>query len=365
MNRFAIASLLSTTALLGMQVGKEVSAELLYDGHAFERQVEMSGKGCTHVKWTFDKEAKDITFGVTGAPGASWLGIGISEQGGMRGADIAMVRENLKGDFVLDDLFSHDYIRPEKDIVQNFKLLYAMVDEQDRIQAIIRRDANTCDEDDLPITGSKQNIICASGATASEGTPLFHGDQRGKATVNMVIDENLLIERHLNLDFDSNAEKHLVQNVVVARQDPGTATAPFPIDFQMPRITLDNTQRSHYRYMVFTMPQDMNIIAFEAVWNNGTTVHNEAPPGWLHHQNIRYCPVPDLIQPEHRNGQPFDCFQDIPPCEVNVGHAQNGLLQTPAGVHFPLRKGGTYMLTVHYDNPYGAELQEDTSGIRI
>lgn len=159
-------------------------ATLLYDGFVLERQLAMESdsNGCRDLQWTFDQEAKDITFSVTSVPGASWVGIGISNNGGMKGADIAMIRKDPDdGRFTLEDLFSHDYVQPQKDVVQNVELLHATVDDEDRMQVVIRRHADTCDKDDLAVTGVKQSLICASGSVDSEGNPLFHGSQRSNS----------------------------------------------------------------------------------------------------------------------------------------------------------------------------------------
>jgi len=55
----------------------------------------------------------------------------------MKGADIVMIRwDDAKNEFFHDDLFSHDFTRPQKDILQNYELISATFDDEGRIQAV-------------------------------------------------------------------------------------------------------------------------------------------------------------------------------------------------------------------------------------
>ena len=166
----------------------------------FERSVTMQGPGCQNVKWTVDKEEMKITFQVESAQGADWVGIGISENGGMKGADIAIVKKTLSSavtasDFIVDDRFSFDFTIPKQDTLQNVELLYTKFRESDqRIVAVIRRDLNTCDLEDYRVEAHKQHLICASGSVDSDGQILYHGPNNANAFVNLMLDEGLLLE---------------------------------------------------------------------------------------------------------------------------------------------------------------------------
>ena len=234
-----------------------------------ERSVAMNGNGCADVQWTVDREAKEITFGIRGVPGASWVAIGISENGGMKGADIAMVR-NVNDDFVVDDLFSTSMDMPRMDILQNVELLHAEVDSEDRLSAVIRRPLDTCDADDIAVSGTKQNIICASGIVNDEGKPMFHGLQRSKALVNLVTDEQLLIERSFDLNFTSS-NIHLVNDIVVAHQDPETAKSPFAVDFQMPHLQYLDQPKDLYLLFVCLGPRRMDIASWSMLTDSRPT----------------------------------------------------------------------------------------------
>lgn len=77
------------------------------------------------------------------------------------------IRLNDEGEFVVDDLISLDFVHPKRDVLQHVELVYATIDDRDRIQAVIRRRLDTCDKDDIAVSGTKQFLICASGMTSS------------------------------------------------------------------------------------------------------------------------------------------------------------------------------------------------------
>lgn len=160
----------------------------LYGGYAFERKVTMIGGGCQDVHWTLDMESHEITMAVRGASGATWVAIGLSEYGSMKGLDVAMIKELQNEDddessFVVEDLISHDFVTPQNDILQSVELLYAHIDQEDRLQAIIRRRLDTCDKDDIAIEPYRQYLVGASGDVNAKGEAVFHGPSRARAVV--------------------------------------------------------------------------------------------------------------------------------------------------------------------------------------
>lgn len=158
----------------------------------------------------------------------------------------------------------------------------------------------------------------------------------------------------------------IVPGVVFSHQDSQQVTSkPFAVDVQMPEISVDPNVRTSYFCEVFELPQDLNIVAYEGVWKNGTTVKDTAPPIWLHHQLIRHCPDPEILRPEWRNGKMFDCSKHHPGCAGVLGIAKSGFAEVPHGVRLPLQSGQTYILEVHYDNVYQESITQDTSGIRL
>ena len=125
----ATASITTTTT---NTTNLERQNEFHLEGH-----VEMVGGGCSDVEWTVDMEAYQWTVAVRGSPGADWVALGISENGGMKGADVMVVKRTINSnddeEFEVEDMFSSDYERPKKDIMQNVDLLHAYTDEQGSI----------------------------------------------------------------------------------------------------------------------------------------------------------------------------------------------------------------------------------------
>jgi hypothetical protein len=76
------------------------------------------------LHWKIDGE--DITFALT-TPfiDASWYAIGLDGHGGMKGADVMMIRNNVNGngDLVLDDRYTHVEGMPLPDATQDLTLL--------------------------------------------------------------------------------------------------------------------------------------------------------------------------------------------------------------------------------------------------
>ena len=336
-----------------------------YGNHVFERHANMGDqRGCSNLQWTVDKASMDLTLAVSSVPSSDWIAVGFSENGGMKGADMLMVRRFSNGKYVVDDLISKDYALPERDVLQNGELLFSETDELDQIRVVLRRRLNTCDKDDIPIKSYKQSLICASGKLDANGQALFHGPQHNRIDVNMMVDEQLLTERQLNLHQNLTATP-LVTDIVTAQGDLTKALEPFPVDFQMPAHTLDPSIRTSYTCVLFRMPENFNAIAVETVWDNGTTMEDSPVPSYIHHQWLAHCAEEDALDPAWFDGQPFDCLQRRLPCSNVIGNAKMGRTQAPAAIHIPLKKGQLYAIEVHYDNPYSLPIEDDTSGLRI
>lgn len=199
----------------------------------FERSVTMDGEGCQNVEWTVNKETMKITFRFESSEGADWVGFGLSENGGMKGADLAIVRKK-KTEFIVEDRVSIENTLPKLDALQNVELLHAEIHNQ-RIVAVIRRDLNTCDLDDIPIQPNKQYLVCTSGATDSVGElvypePTSAEAKTSKALVNLMLDEDLLLNQMLQPGFlavDSWESDPFPEGQSVQVTIPGDATQAF------------------------------------------------------------------------------------------------------------------------------------------
>ena len=351
---------------------------------SLERRVEMEGTGCSDVEWTIDREAQQATFAVRSAPGADWVGLGLSTTRGMRGADIMMVRR-IKNDngFEVDDRYSQDYEKPELDVLQNLELPEAYADDHDRIRALLRRRLETCDKDDMSITvATKRYLVCASGPIDPDsGDILYHGPNYGKALVNLFVDEDLLTSRKLVLpdipqedstidgQADNDNSSSFLSPGVRFHGNPMTSTAPFAIDVQLMNTTVSSSETIAHRCATFVMPLDLNLVAVLVVWSGNTAgmdLSTSYPP-YLHHQVVYHCRDPEALDPTlFKDGVVLsNCLDYVPQsCERHFTQAGSGITETPASVHIPLRQG-RYVLMVHYDNSDGVDIEDDSVGLRL
>jgi hypothetical protein len=96
-----------------------------------------------HVLWTILPQSNEIEFGVASNHGMGWLAIGMSETGGMRGANIWLTRE-MNNELIVEDRFATDYAYPEKTTVQKLTTLHTS--QRDGITAFVfKRSLDGCD----------------------------------------------------------------------------------------------------------------------------------------------------------------------------------------------------------------------------
>ena len=325
----------------------------------FERSVTMRDPGCQNVKWTIDTEALAVTFHVESAKGADWVFLGISENGGMKGADIAVIRMS-GSEFVVEDMVSIDDVLPKVDTLQNVELLHSEIRESDqRIIAVIRRKLNTCDADDLPIEANKQYLICDSGSSTSEGDIPFHGSNVANAYVNLMLDEELLLERKFSTENDLAVR---TSPTVTVRGDLETALLPFPIDIQMPNINLTANDRSLYICAEVELPFDLSRIREEMVWDDGVILDSGPLPSHFHHSALYKCQDDYLEENSNGVNETYECL-GAPPCKTEVVLVR-GAISTLPGAASAKSKAGRYILQVRYDNRRGVPITNDCSGIR-
>ncbi|CAB9501910.1 DBH-like monooxygenase protein 2 [Seminavis robusta] len=332
----------------------------------FERNATLVGGGCTDLKWTVDREALKITLQWKGEVGAEWTAFGISEYGGMKGADIAVVKftgGDTGGGFQVEDRFSTVYGLPKLDFIKNVELLEAHHDDEGRIQATIERNLFTCDEEDIDIAAHQQYIICASGQLSEDGGMLYHGPDRATGVVNFMIDEELLFKRNL-VAPPANSTKTYFGKGMVVHGNLDTAVTPLPFDIQMTNVSLDANIRTSYMCRVFNVSEHMTYTAYQMVWGEGNTGDNGDTNEVFHHQHFYYCPNPSAVS-SHMDGEPWDCISNMPACDVMISNAVGTrLMEGPPGLHADLN-AGVHVLLVHYENPFGKPIVNDTTGFRL
>ena len=154
------------------------------------------------VFWSIDKSDQSIHFGVASNNGATWLGLGTSDAGGMLGANIWMLRniipQGMEDDgkiysydvgsganttFVLEERFTPIYGAPRMAKTQTLKLLTAY-QSANQTAFTFKRPLAGCDDQHVSMSDKKPLwIIYAHGESNSFGK---HADNsRGQALVDL------------------------------------------------------------------------------------------------------------------------------------------------------------------------------------
>ncbi|KAI8468984.1 MAG: PHM/PNGase F domain-containing protein [Monoraphidium minutum] len=134
--------------------------------------------------WSVDAAAgaieAEFEFGPAALGGAApgYVAVGLSETGGMKGADIwALVKNATTGRWALGDYFAEGFSRPTLDTHQDLRLLSAGQAPDGAVTARLRRVLAPCDASDLQITpGAPLHVIWAWGE-GSGGDLSYHGTQ--------------------------------------------------------------------------------------------------------------------------------------------------------------------------------------------
>lgn len=266
----------------------------------------------------------NITFGieVDGAPG--WLGLGVSEAGGMFSADIVTVQRTSNGSWTVTDRWSTTPGLPSADVVQDVALLSA---EQDSASTAVQftRQLSSCRNDDLSIYPALRTyFIWAYGDVWG----LQHAtNHRGTFVITLQPPSITAVQTQ-----DGTTVFTVSMNVTV----PTSLTTYMCKDFQVP---------SDKKYHI---------------------MQSEVIPGsaLLHHMVVYGC---DVVPP-NPGGAPYDCYgQGVDkPCNVfYAGWAPGiGVQNAPAEAAYPIGLG-TYKwftMELHYSNVNGiSEVVDNTT----
>lgn len=126
-----------------------------------------------------------ITFAVEAQLPASvaYLGIGLSELGSMKGADIALFNATADGGWNLVDAYAEGFQPPVADRSQDLKLL-GVQNTNGVLAGSWQRHLTPCDQQDLPIPATKTFVIWAHGSDWG-----YHGsNNRGSTQVSFLGD---------------------------------------------------------------------------------------------------------------------------------------------------------------------------------
>ena len=168
---FLKAAMIANDLLQGFASGGEMHSPFLFEHSA--PQINDHGTGCKDIEWTVDLEEQKIFLSIKSMPHADWVGLSVSDTGGMKGADIVTVK-NIKRDgagekdsFVIEDsIANEDSLKPTNGTLQSSELIFAEFVENGSIHAIFSRDLDPGEKGGLPpFSSHDQYFTCASGKT--------------------------------------------------------------------------------------------------------------------------------------------------------------------------------------------------------
>ncbi|KAJ3045766.1 hypothetical protein HDV00_007892 [Rhizophlyctis rosea] len=285
------------------------------------------------LHWYADETAKEITFGVTVDVDNAWIGFGLSENGGMNGADLMVVSPQADGTLGVSDFWATGPGMPTLDTQQDTHIVPSLTQRGNgQTTAVWKRAFTTCDEQDQAITNfTSQAVIWAIGTTNTFG---YHGPtNRGTSRITFRPDP---------------AAKP------VAADPADLQTFEFYFNYTVPSNQTTTYTCSHG---LFTLPN-----------GNATKYHITHYEGirkssLVHHMIMYACTVPPPA-----TGDYFDC-PAMDSCQSYVlGWAPGmGVVNLPNEAGLPVGKDGfTYFaLQIHYENPQSTPNVVDTSGFKI
>ncbi|KAJ3220848.1 hypothetical protein HDU81_011137 [Chytriomyces hyalinus] len=294
--------------------------------------------------------ASHITFGVDAdVPSNSmyWFAIGISEMGGMFGADIWMLtRVPGNQSYVMMDLFSKTTVRPVPDSEQDVVLLTPPPPSNTNTLFTFTRPLETCDSSDYPITqGRSFHMIWAHGQGDPAGGPIPHrpsDSDRGNA--------------ELVLYPDSNASVEPKENVAIRELEESNNLLTF--DARFPANNVIPLRETSYMCSNFQLPVSSknHVVQYEGIVDSSH----------LHHMIVFGCaskPV-QLGQVVDCSSMQLDCSQIMFMWAPGKGKT---VLPIEAGYAIgPDEDSFQYItLQLHYTNQQRSSNIPDSSGFRI
>ena len=85
-----------------------------------------------------------------------------------------------------------------------------------------------------------------------------------------------------------------------------------PVDVQLRSVSVDSSIGTAYRCAVIQAPQDVKVVAVEAVWGDGKSIEDGPQPEYIHHQLLYRCDNVELMDPATFDGMAYDCLDNMP-----------------------------------------------------
>lgn len=299
------------------------------------------------VHWTIDDSTRTIRLAVA-APATGWVGFGLAEAGGMKGADIVLFEAATN---TLTDAYAIEYVAPKTDDSQDWLLIHSQTDGNIIIFEAERL-LDTGDAMDRPIGFDGEFVIPPHRVIAAWGdtpTVSYHGDNRARSAL-----------RFYPAHGNSGREEDVFAEEM-AQEAEGY------IDLLMPDhpVSLDETEYvdlcfSYQDLINLGMPADvpLHIIGFEPVIDSARHLHHLVMFGSGYDGDL----------PEGSCDQTAVAFQGG--LSLAWGYAPGGVpWEMPDEAGVPLGPGEDsykmFYLNYHYDNRWQDTGISDSSGVRI
>lgn len=285
--------------------------------------------GVLSLRWKYTNDA--VTIAVD-AKAAGWVAVGLSDNGGMYGADVWVFR-TVNGRDILEDRFSDAFATPKLDAVQNLQLLQSSR-VNGRTIFTFTRPVSNCDDqnNDFRIPNVTSHVIYAWSDSDSNAFG-YHGDAtRGSVNINLLAPAPAPVPPAST--FVANGWKS--------------------IDAVMSNYTIPG-QLTTYACSPFTFPSDVkyHAVAIEPI------VHTDL----VHHMILFACTAAPTF-----SGVTM-CAMGQGGCNVFwQGWAPGGrvtVLPPHVGLPFGAGNAVSFMLQMHYNNIKGATTVVDNSGFRV
>jgi len=341
-----------TAQLLGLVLAwcsHEAAAHLCYEEGFTEEQWPHCHQLSENVHFYFgvDHSANVLTLGLHAAYhdgwSGGWTGVGLGGNGGMKGANIIVVRKE-DGNWVAEDRHSEHYSTPALDDSQDVRLLFAE-ELNGGISWGIITPLDTCDEFDDPIQNISRWMLWAKGPGHAF---TYHDGMRGQFHVN------LFSGPPTEPDFTGMEQVSLqMQNVLVEGHPDGAhPTNPYKCTmFDLSQVLPggDFNNKTH-------------VVKMSATFSPGAE-------RFVHHMILSACSSYLGLSDGHTH------LKEIPLCENMPAGCQDikwawakgsQPLVFPDNLAMPFGEGVRWLaIQMHYYNPSLETGQRDSSGVTL
>eukprot|EP00937_MAST-01D_sp_MAST-1D-sp2_P004180 g4180.t1 len=298
----------------------------------------------------------DTLFVALDAPTTGWVGLGIGEAGGMRGADIMIGSvHDTTGVATVGDFHGTQNGVPVKDGCQDWTIHHG--EQADgRTLIVASRKFITNDKNDRPIVPvglRAAGLLFAYGPSNCDtvGLGCYHTTNRAKHFIDLSKGSG-----GSKADFVTRLGMNPGYSYIDLRFNAATPTAASDVDFRTPAVggreQLDPSKRTAYWEYCFprsahsewSQHDTKTLVGFNGILDSGATRND-----LVHHAVVYAYPADDCT------GQPTIIWVG------GVGFFD----ELPADVGMSFSRFKAFRIQVHYDNPNLESGLQDNSGVRI